>query len=160
MSDIFISYSRKDSVQALSLVERLRASGLDVWIDQHGIEASTSWSKEIANALKECHTMVLLLSPMAVASANVAKELSVAAQLKKRIVPVQLEHAELEGEFLYHLSGLHRAQYSDFDSILRAITKENTGSGIESRIPGPALQPQTPTREKQRKYFIGIAVLL
>jgi TolB-like protein/Tfp pilus assembly protein PilF len=160
MADIFISYSRKDSVQALSLVERLRANGLDVWIDQHGIEASTSWSKEIANALKECHTMVLLLSPMAVASANVAKELSVAAQLKKRIVPIQIEPVELEGEFLYHLSGLHRAKYSDFDSILRAITKSNTGSGIESRIIAPGLQPQIPIRKNQKKYFIGFVALL
>lgn len=160
MADIFISYSRKDSEQALSLVERLRASGLDVWIDQHGIEASTSWSKEIANALKECHTMVLLLSPMAVASVNVAKELSVATQLKKRIVPIQIERVELEGEFLYHLSGLHRAQYSDFDSILRAITKGNTGTQTEGRIPGPGSQMRTPTPGKQRKYFIGIVIAL
>jgi TolB-like protein len=153
MADIFISYSRKDSEQALALVERLRAGGLDVWIDQHGIEASTSWSKEIANALKECHTMLILLSPTAVASANVAKELSVAAQLKKRIVPVQIERVQLEGEFLYHLSGLQRAQYSDFDSILRAITK--TPNTLPSTISkdGKALGEGLRNR---RKYFIGI----
>ena len=160
MADIFISYSRKDSELALSLVKRLRTSGLDVWIDQHGIEAATSWSKEIANALKECHTFVLLISPMAVASGNVAKELSVAAQLKKRIIPVQIERVELEGEFLYHLSGLQRAQYSDFDSILRVLTNLNTGSEIKDRVLGPDFQAQTPGPQNRRKFFIGSAIAL
>ncbi len=47
MPDIFISYSRKDTQQALALAERLRSSGMGVWIDQRGIEAATSWSGEI-----------------------------------------------------------------------------------------------------------------
>lgn len=122
MADIFISYSRHDSQQALALAEQLRANGMDVWIDQHGIEGATSWSKEIANALQACHTMLLLLSPTAIASKNVAKELSVATQLDKRILPVQVVHVELEGEFLYHLSGLQRVKIADFDAIVRAIT--------------------------------------
>ncbi|MBS1903818.1 MAG: TIR domain-containing protein [Bacteroidetes bacterium] len=121
MADIFISYSRNDSEQALALAEQLRANGLDVWIDQHGIEGATSWSKEIANALQACHTMLLLLSPTAVASKNVAKELSVATQLNKHIVPVQVVRTTLEGEFLYHLSALQRVKIADVDAILRAI---------------------------------------
>jgi hypothetical protein len=52
MSDIFISYSRKDSKQALELAGRLRAAGINAWIDQGGIEAATSWSKEIVHAIK------------------------------------------------------------------------------------------------------------
>lgn len=123
MANIFISYSRSDSDHALALVERLRSSGMSVWIDQQGIEGATSWSKEIAEALEACHTMVLLLSSTAIASKNVAKELSVATQLDKRIVPVQIERVELRGEFLYHLASLQRVKISDLDGIVRAIGK-------------------------------------
>jgi TolB-like protein len=136
LADIFISYSRNDSAQALALVEQLRTNGMDVWIDQHGIEGATSWSKEIANALQACHTMLLLLSPTAVTSKNVAKELSVAAQLNKRIVPVQVIRTPLEGEFLYHLSALQRVKIEDVESIVRAIT----GAALDRQVrhaPGP-----------------------
>jgi hypothetical protein len=74
MADMFISYSRSDSAMALGLAEQLRANGMDVWIDQHGIERATSWSKEIETALQACTFMLLLLPPTAVASVNVAKE--------------------------------------------------------------------------------------
>lgn len=141
MADIFISYSRNDSAKALALAEQLRANGLDVWIDQHGIEGATSWSKEIANALQSCHTMLLLLSPTAVASENVTKELSVATQLKKRIVPVQVIRTTLEGEFLYHLSPLQRVKIEDFDAIVRAI------SGAAR--PSPTIRPQQPIDDRK-----------
>src|SRR5579883_2776529 len=141
MADIFISYSRNDSAKALTLAEQPRASGMDVWIDQHGIEGATSWSKEIANALQVCHTMLLLLSPTAVTSKNVAKELSVATQLDKRIVPVQVIRTQLEGEFLYHLSPLQRVKIEDFDGIVRAI------SGAER--PARAARPQQPIDDRK-----------
>ncbi|MBS1903819.1 MAG: TIR domain-containing protein [Bacteroidetes bacterium] len=138
MADIFISYSRHDSEQALGLVAHLRAQGVDVWIDQHGIEGAASWSKEIANALESCHTMLLLLSPTAVTSENVAKELAAATQLKKRIVPVQVIRTALSGEFLYHLSGLQRVKIADVDGILRAI---NTSKSSAIPIQPKAVQP-------------------
>ena len=126
MADIFISYSRQDSQHALSLVEHLRSSGMSVWIDQQGIEGATSWSKEIAEALEASHTVLLLLSGTAIASKNVAKELSVATQLDKRIVPVQIERVELRGEFLYHLASLQRVKITDLDGIVRAIGKSGS----------------------------------
>ena len=52
MTDIYISYSRRDSEQALSLAERLRAAGVTVLIEQHGIETATSWSREIVDVIE------------------------------------------------------------------------------------------------------------
>lgn len=48
MPDVFLSYSRKDSSEALDLACRLRQLGIDVWIDQEGINVATIWSAEIA----------------------------------------------------------------------------------------------------------------
>ncbi len=123
MPDIFVSYSSKDCEQASVLVERLRASGYSVWIDESGIDAASSWSKEIASALGGCKAVLLLLSSSSLASKNVAKELSVAAELDKHILPVELEPVKLSGDFLYHFSGLQRAQLADFEGIVRWLTK-------------------------------------
>jgi TolB-like protein len=123
MPDIFISYSRKDSAQALTLAERLRASGMGVWIDQRGIEAATSWSGEIADAIRAAKAFVLLLSAASTESPNVKKELGVATEVGCSLVPVEIEKTELNRDFLYHLAGLQRVAITDFDGIVRALTK-------------------------------------
>jgi hypothetical protein len=123
MADIFISYSRKDSQQALELAERLRSSGMEVWIDQRGIEAATSWSGEIADAIRAAKAFVLLLSAASTESPNVKKELGVATEVGCSLVPVELEKTELNRDFLYHLAGLQRVAIADFDGIVRALAK-------------------------------------
>ncbi len=148
MADIFISYSRYDSEHALRLAEELRANGMNVWIDQHGIEAATSWSKEIAEALEACSTFLILLSPRSVTSENVVKELAIAAKLRKQIVPVQLERVELKGEFLYHLTNLQRVVHTDVPAIVR---------GIEGRSSTVRASTQTP--QPQESSTLRIAVL-
>lgn len=115
---------------ALTLVEQLHASGHKVWIDHAGINAATSWSKEIAEALEDCGTFMVLLSPRSLASENVAKELAVAAELRKHIIPIELESITLKREFLYHLTGLQRVSHTNFDSILHAIEKHRGGESL------------------------------
>ena len=89
MPDIFISYSRKDSAHALELAEQLRSSGMDVWIDQHGLELASSWSKDIVDAIEQCKAFVLLLSESSLASHNVVKELSIASDSGRNIIPIE-----------------------------------------------------------------------
>jgi adenylate cyclase len=127
MPDIFISYSRKDSEQALQLAERLRASGVDVWIDQHGIEAAKSWSKEIVKAIDDSKAFVVLLSERSLTSKNVARELGIASEAEKPMLPVMLDDVRLSDEFRYHLSGIQRVDYTEFDAITAALH----GFGIE-----------------------------
>jgi adenylate cyclase len=120
MPDIFISYSRKDSAQALQLIEQLRASGIDVWVDQRGIAGSEKWATEIAEAIRACPTFLLMISPDSMLSDNVLKELSLASEKRKRILPVDLIPSEIPTSFEYALSGLQRISISDFDGIVRA----------------------------------------
>lgn len=135
MSDLFISYSRKDSGQALDLVERLRASGIDVWIDQHGIEAAASWSKEIVKAIDECTALVVLISESSMLSENVTKEVSIACEAKKKVLPVAIEDIRLNDDLRYHLAGIQRVAYTQFDAIVAALK----GFGIDAKsAPGPA----------------------
>ncbi len=122
MSDIFISYSRKDSEQALSLAERLRNEGMSVWIDQHGIGGAEQWATEIAGAIRDCSYFLLLLSAASTASDNVLKELSLASEKSKRILPIDMiATTELPVHFEYALAGIQRLAYGNFDGVLHAI---------------------------------------
>ena len=123
MADIFISYSSKDRAQAEQLTELLASAGLSVWIDKSGIDVATSWSGEIVDAIEGCKAFVVLLSPHSVESVNVVKEVSLAAEQKKKILPLDLEPVELPRDLKYHLAGLQRAPMTNIDSIIRTIGK-------------------------------------
>jgi adenylate cyclase len=123
MPDIFISYSSKDRVQADQLIELLGSAGLSVWIDKSGIEAATSWSKEIVQAINECKAFVVLLSPNSLLSNNVIKEVSLASEKRKKILPLDLEPVQLTEDFEYQLAGLQHASMTNIDAVIRALGK-------------------------------------
>ncbi len=123
MADIFISYSRQDSEQANQLSELLTSAGLSVWIDRSGIEAATSWSGEITKAITECKVFVVMLSPASVASMNVRKEVSLAGERQKKILPLDLEAVGLPDDLAYHLAGIQRAPMTNIDAVIRAMSK-------------------------------------
>ena len=123
MADIFISYSSKDRAQAELLIELLGSAGLSVWIDKSGIDVATTWSGEIVDAIEGCKAFVVLLSPHSIESVNVLKEVSLAAELKKKIVPLDLEPVELSRDLRYHLAGIQRSPMTNIDAIIRVFGK-------------------------------------
>ena len=47
MTQVFISYSRKDLAFVERLAKDLKAAGLEVWYDLSGLEIGMHWGKEI-----------------------------------------------------------------------------------------------------------------
>jgi adenylate cyclase len=123
MPDIFISYSSKDRIQADQLIELLGSAGLSVWIDKSGIEVATSWSKEIVQAINECKAFVVLLSPNSLLSNNVIKEVSLASEKRKKILPLDLEPVQLSEDLEYQLAGIQHASMTNIDAVIRALGK-------------------------------------
>src|ERR1700733_6051005 len=152
MSDIFISYSSKDREQAEQLTELLASAGLSVRIDKSGIDIATSWSKEIVQAIDGCKAFLVLLSPFSVLSPNVIKEVSLAAEQRKKILPLDLEPIELTEDLRYHLAGIQRAPMSNIEAILRALEK----FGV-TRVSPPSqderLEPRS-TRDDRKSLMI------
>jgi TolB-like protein/Flp pilus assembly protein TadD len=137
MPDIFISYSRKDSEQATMLAEMLASAGLSCWIDQQGIEAASSWSAQIVDAINNCNVFIALLSPSSIESHNVIKEISLASEKRKRILPLDLEPVTLPRELEYQLAGIQRAPMTNIDLVIRALGKlglEATGAPQAPKI--------------------------
>jgi len=137
MPDIFISYSSKDREQAQLLTELLASAGLSVWIDQSSIGAATSWSGEISKAITDCKALIVLLSPSSVDSKNVTREVALAFERNKKILPIDIEPVALPDDFAYHLAGLQRSSMTNIDAIIRALGKlglEATGAPQAPKI--------------------------
>jgi len=128
-SEVFISYASQDRARILDLVERLRAAGVSVWIDQMGIEGATMWSQEIVAAIRGCKVLILAISNHAAGSENVVKEVALASEGRKRILPVYLEQAEIPESMAYQLAGIQRIEFfkgqedAALQPVIRALAK-------------------------------------
>ena len=172
-ADVFISYSSRDRDRVTPIVKELEAHGISVWFDQEGIEGADLWRSEIVNGIEGCKVLVLMGSASAVASENVVKEVSLASEKKKRILPVYLEPVEIPATLEYQLAGVHHIAFHQGDPkvnlhrILRSLHRVGvTIKDIEQieDIPWIELPKQQEDRARiekfQAKHHTGLVTLL
>ncbi len=135
MAELFISYSKANRDQALALADELRGRGFSVWIDQGGIRGAKEWSAEIVEAINACSTLLLLISPQSIASRNVAKEVHLASEKGRNILPVVIEKVTLPTNFEYPLAGIQRVYYHDRTAIFRALDLLHGIAATEELLP-------------------------
>jgi TolB-like protein len=121
---IFISYSREDEKQALHLLALLRREGYSVWIDQEAIAGASIWSDEIVQNIKSSEIFLALLSDSSAASPNVAKEIALAAEHGKIILPIEIGSVTLPGRLEYALAGIQKTNFHDEEAIIRAVRSQ------------------------------------
>ncbi len=92
--DIFISYARANADFARELHEKLSAQGFTLWRDRSDMEGGDDWWRQIQEAIENVDTMVLILSPAALASTVVAQEWHYARQKGTRVIPILAESVD------------------------------------------------------------------
>lgn len=152
MSDLFISYSSHDRTKAERLADELATCGYSVWIDQSGIGGALNWSAEIVDAIAGCTTVVFLISSHSVTSENVAREIHLASEKKKNILPIIIEETQLPRIFEYPLAGLQRVRYERTKDILHALELLKQGHSVLEQM-------QSSTSRVGDDGFIHLAVL-
>ena len=162
-TEVFISYAAKDRTRVLDLVERLRAAGVSVWIDQMGIEGATMWSQEIVAAIRSCKVLILAISENSAGSENVVKEVALASEGRKRILPVYIRQAEIPESMAYQLAGIQRIEFFEgredaaLQAVIRALAKlgvtvHDEASAAAANTPGSASHgPSHPTGKTETK---------
>lgn len=107
---LFISYAHKDSAEVFREISALNEAGYRIWYDE-GIEASTEWPEEIANAVLGCSLFLVFVSPRSTSSVNCRNEINLALNEDKPFLAVHLEESVLP-------PGL-RLRMGDLQAILR-----------------------------------------
>jgi hypothetical protein len=88
MSDVFISYSHKDTDFVRDLVKPLEAEGFSVWWD-HTIPPGKTWDDVIARGIREAKACIIVWSPNSVISDWVKEEATLAKEGGKYL-PIQI----------------------------------------------------------------------
>ncbi len=90
-AEVFLSHSSADRAFVVDLATAMRRHGVPVWYSGTEIVGAQQWHDEIGSALARCDWFVLILSPNAVESMWVKRELQFALRQNRfdgRIVPL------------------------------------------------------------------------
>ena len=169
-AEVFVSYSRSDQDRVFELAAKLRAAGVSLWIDQGAIDAASLWSEQIVKALESAKALLLIVTPSAVHSDNVAKEVMLVSERKGHILPVHLEPTVIPSTLKYQLAGIQHIELfkgGDSDSSVKAILRslERLGIGVappqEAKAPPAAAKsdPATPSRRASTTERGALAVV-
>ena len=138
---VFVSYSRKDGAAfAADLCEKLRKQDLSVWQDIVALEGGRDWWSQIEDAIrsKALQHFVLVVTPAALASPVVRREIRLARQEGKTVSPVK-------GPGLGELGNLPRwlGQVFDLDlpehftTLIRVLQDQSRQKRVPMMAPEP-----------------------
>lgn len=103
---VFLSFAGADRAIAEQVESHLTAAGVRVFYDKKSIPPGAKWDQEISQALKECQSMVLLLSSSSMPSdkrKEVYDEWFPFDQMGKTIYPLLISDCELDRRCIYKL---------------------------------------------------------
>ncbi len=95
MTQVFISYSRKNLDFVKHLVNDLKTAGLKVWYDVSDLEVGKRWVTEIEGAIRQSQYFIVILSPDSIKSEWVEIEFLSAKKYKLKIIPLLLQSCDL-----------------------------------------------------------------
>lgn len=85
----FISYGRADSKEfAIKLYNCLTKAGFNIWLDQNDIPLGVDFQNQIDDGIAKADNFLFIISPHAVNSPYCQKEINLAVQYNKRIIPL------------------------------------------------------------------------
>ena len=138
---VFLSYSKRDSVAAADLWARLRKLGYDIWFDVDKLLPGQDWENEIARAIRESAAVIVCLSSQWVNDVGyVQKELrQTLNQMELRpegsvfLIPLKLDNCDVPDRLQkYHWGKLY--ERTGFETLVRsidlALNRRNVGLRI------------------------------
>ncbi|MDQ7826382.1 MAG: TIR domain-containing protein [Candidatus Eremiobacteraeota bacterium] len=108
--EVFISYASSDTAMVMKIAGHLEKAGMSLWIDKEGIRPARMWEEQIVEAIDACKVLVVMASKQAYQSHNIVKEVTLASEAKKPILPVYLEEAEVPPNLRYQLAGIQHIE--------------------------------------------------
>lgn len=124
--DVFISYSRKDSLIAGQIYEALSAAGLSCFIDREGISGGADFTKVITVAIMESRLLLFLASENAFSSEYTQKEITFAINQKGShfILPLKIDKKDFPENLAFLLSDINYRELSSRYRIQKELVED------------------------------------
>ena len=140
--DVFISYSRRDYVddhenvipnnEVSKIMEALTDAGITYWIDKEGIYSGDKFTEELPKIIKLAPIFVYLSTANANNSKYTSKEIAIADEYGKYIIPVRIDMTPYSDKVIFRIADVSFIKYAvnpakgreDLVKSIRAHLKE------------------------------------
>jgi uncharacterized protein YecT (DUF1311 family) len=159
---VFISHSSKDNKVATAVCTALESRGHSCWMSSRDIRPGENFQGSIVRAIREAGVMVLVFSSNANNSEEIKKEMALASQSRKMVIPVRAEDVTPSEDFTYELATRQWIDmFIDWEAAIEKLSQQ-----IETAIPRTedsqmaAMRRPLPTGKSSLPLFAGIAAVL
>ena len=106
MKDVFISYNSLDEEETVRVREQLEAQGVSCWMAPRDIPFGYDYTQAIPAAIMDCPIFMVVMTRNTQNSFWVPREMEMAVNAQKRIIPIMLDNVKLNLQFslLIHTS--------------------------------------------------------
>ncbi|MFI4994331.1 MAG: SUMF1/EgtB/PvdO family nonheme iron enzyme [Hyphomicrobiales bacterium] len=104
---LFVSHVSEDRAAAKEIVDELERRGVRCWIAPRDVRPGRPYDDEIANAIEASRAMLLIFSEHCNASDYIRREVTVAGESHKVVIPFRIENAQPKHGLRVRLSDLH-----------------------------------------------------
>src|SRR6476469_7769845 len=116
--DLFISHSSEDVATAEALVTDFENRNITCWVAPRDIPMGSSYHEEIVQAIENSRAVLLLFSGNANKSAHVLREVELAEQGRKPILPLRIDTSEPVRGLKYMLANKQWVERTALDNRL------------------------------------------
>lgn len=119
--DVFISYSRKDYLDAKKRVipgnvvsqikDLLAKEGITYWFDEEGIYSGQSFTTKIVSSIEASRIFLFLSTENSNKSRWTCKEIATADELGMHIIPVRIDQTPYSRQVLFRIADLDYVEY-------------------------------------------------
>lgn len=159
---VFISHSSKDNKVATAVCTALESRGHSCWMSSRDIKPGENFQGSIVRAIREAGVMVLVFSSNANNSEEIKKEMALASQSRKMVIPVRAEDVTPSEDFTYELATRQWIDmFIDWETAIEKLSQQ-----VEIAIPRTgdsqmaAMRRPLPTGKSSLPLFAGIAAVL
>ncbi len=159
---VFLCYSWLDKPKVRELYERLHREGFAPWLDEQELIPGQDWQKEIAEAIRNCHVVIVCLSHNSVSKEGfVQKEIKWALDLADEkpqgtiyIIPTRLEEGVEVQSHLRKWQWVELFQEDGYQNLIKALKFKASKVGIHvtpsAAAASGSANPSSPTQTVPR----------
>jgi len=143
---IFVSYSHANKQFVFSFIARMQKLGFRIWYDG-GLEPGDDWPEVLAKKLPDCGCVIAMVTKGITTSRWCPRELLMADDFGKKIVPIFWEDVELPSKLQLLLTGDHKEYLTEFEGDLEEFYSYLAGLKILAPYRDTAA-PEVPEEEE------------
>lgn len=160
---VFISHSSKDSKTATAICNALEARGHQCWMSSRDIKPGENFQGTIVRAIRDSGVMVLVFSANANNSDEIKKEMALASQSKKMVIPVRAEDVLPSEDFTYELATRQWIDmFVDWEKAIEALSSQVGLSSpkVDEGVRPEVVVPSPVARKSNAPVVLVIVALL